>query len=68
MDIQKALRLRVGDTVSFPSDRGSPAGSAKIVSTSGASAAINHNIYDQPYIWIGLEAPNGVWPSNRLLP
>lgn len=63
MHIDKARRLRYGDVVHFPADRGSPAGYGRVnhVSTMAPAKTINGT----EYIWIGVRG-FGTWPSNRL--
>ena len=68
MNIGQARRLQVGQVVSFPADRGTPAGRARITHISEGSAV---NIYGACYVWVSLQELDhhrsaGVWPSNRL--
>ena len=69
MDIGKARRLVVGQVVSYPEDRGTPGGRARITHISEGSAV---NIYGKCYLWVTLQTIDGrlnsagVWPSNRL--
>ncbi len=63
MTVGQAKKLKIGDYVNFPSDRGNKAGKGKVVSV---SEGINKNIDNVEYVWVGLENPCGVWPSNRL--
>lgn len=65
MDIQKATKLKVGDIVRFPADRGEPSGSGKIAHI---STDVNKNIHGIDYVWVTVNVGqhNTVWPSNRL--
>ena len=63
MKIEKALKLKIGDTVYYPPDRGDPGGYSKI--TFIGSKTIYKNIYGHEYIRVNL-ACGGVWPTNRL--
>ena len=62
MDIEKALKLKKGDSVFFPPDRGDAGGIGMVKS---ASKEVNKNIHGKEYVWVGLMG-GGVWPSNRL--
>jgi hypothetical protein len=67
MNIKEARELKVGDRVSFPVDRGEPAGTG-IISHIGESTCVNINRTKYAwtkYAWITLKA-GGVWPSNRI--
>lgn len=64
MKIEKALKLKVGDVVQFPPDRGSPGGFSKITFI-GANQEIKKNMHGKEYIWVNLQC-GGVWPTNRL--
>lgn len=63
MEIEKALKLKIGDVVSYPPDRGNPGGFSKI--TFIGPKTIQKNIYGKEYIWVTLHV-GGVWPTNRL--
>lgn len=63
MKIEEALKLKVGDVVYFPPDRGDPGGYST-VKFIGANQEIKKNIYGVEYIWVTLV--RGVWPTNRL--
>ena len=63
MDIEEAKKLKVGDKVRFPKDRGEPSGIGIVQSPAMGEY---ENIHGTPYVWIGLKG-GGVWPSNRLL-
>lgn len=62
MLIESATRLQPGARVTYPADRGNPAGSA-VVRSVGTKE--HKSIRGVPYVWVGL-AKGGVWPSNRL--
>jgi len=62
MNIEKAQRLQVGDTVHYPEDRGTKAGSGKI---SHIGQTVNTSYQGNKYIWVSIQG-GGVWPSNRL--
>lgn len=63
MNVQLALKLKVGQRVYFPADRGSQAGNG-IVANVGTT--INKSFSGAEYVWVGLLDAKGVWPSNRL--
>ena len=62
MNIAQARRLQVGAIVSFPADRGQPAGRAPITHV---STEPRETFTGTPYVWVTLHNA-GVWPSNRL--
>ncbi len=64
MNIEKAKRLKVGDVVGYPSDRGNPGGFSKVKYVP-ENPVVYKNIHDVEYIWVSLEC-GGLWPSNRL--
>lgn len=63
MKIEKALKLRVGQQVNYPADRGSPPGTGNI---SHVGTQVHKNIHGREYIWVTVKG-GGVWPSNRLV-
>ena len=63
MEIEKALSLKIGDVVNFPSDRGNPAGFAKIKHI--GTKTIHKNFKGVEFIWVVLQN-GGTWPTNRL--
>jgi hypothetical protein len=67
MHIDQALRLRPGQVVRWPEDRGQEAYSGRIDHKSDEVS----ETYDgkTKYIWVSVRHPRGhasVWPSNRL--
>lgn len=66
MTPEQARKLKVGDTVKFPEDRGEPAGSGRVTHVSDMEPALN--IKGTPYIWVTVAALNkrSVWPSNKI--
>lgn len=64
MHISKALKLKSGDVVRYPSNRGIQGGTSRIRHVS-ENPIIQKNMLGHEYIWITLES-GGVWPSNRL--
>ena len=62
MKIEEALKLKVGDTVFYPEDRGNPKGYSKVTYV---SELVCRNAEGTEYIWVNLKI-GGVWPSNRL--
>jgi hypothetical protein len=68
MNIEDARKLKVGDRVRCPADRGNPAFIGVVTYYSGIGAT--HANVSEPFLWVnvstiyGLNA--GVWPSNRL--
>ena len=62
MKIEQARKLKVGDRIWFPADRGENAGYDNVKSISEGE---NTNIHGILYKWIGIEK-GGVWPSNRI--
>lgn len=63
MNIEQALKIKVGDYISYPSDMGKSPGRAR-VKYMPQNPIINKNLKGVEYIWVCTE--NGVWPSNRL--
>lgn len=66
MDIQRALQLKIGNTVACPPDRREP-GYRGTVTNVSPIIATSHN--GDEYIWVEVKTPFGhksVWPSNRL--
>jgi hypothetical protein len=65
MELQRALKLRVGETVHCPTDRGDPAYAGVVSYISGNIAT--H--LGKEFIWVTVKDRHGckrVWPSNRL--
>lgn len=62
MNIERAKKLKAGNIVRFPEDRGSPAGVDRVKHV-GESVA--ETVSGTEYVWITTYL-NGVWPSNRL--
>ena len=65
MDIQRALKLKVGDVAHCPADRGDAAYTGKVVHVSGN---ITTHL-GKEFIWVTVSDGHGsrhVWPSNRL--
>jgi hypothetical protein len=63
MNIDKALKLKPGDAVRFPEDRGNVAGQGRV---KNVSEEVQTNHQGHKYIWVCLQGTAGVWPSNRL--
>ncbi len=66
MDIQRALKLKPGQSVNCPPDRGSAAFRGR-VSFGFVPGDIQHNHAGVAFIWVPVTGGlGGVWPSNRL--
>lgn len=67
MNIERAKKLRRGDTVFCPADRGDKAYTGQVTHV-GALGSVSHNHDGQAYIWVEVQGPHhkSVWPSNRL--
>jgi hypothetical protein len=66
LKIEKARKLKVGDYVSCPADRGDQAYRGQVTHVDGSEY---ENGNGDPYKWITVKNPWGwesVWPSNRL--
>lgn len=67
MNIDKAIALKVGDTVHCPADRGDRPYAGRVTHVAGGRCV---SFNGTPYVWITVRHPNGlsshVWPSNRL--
>lgn len=67
MIIEQALKLKPGDWVTYPPDRGDPGGRGQV---RYLYDIVEKNIQGQEYIRIHVHQPNlgrtSVWPSNRL--
>lgn len=66
MNIERALRIKRGERVACPPDRGDKGYMGEVVHTSPIIAT---NRDGTEYIWIQVQHPDGhksVWPSNRL--
>jgi hypothetical protein len=68
MKIEKALTLKVGDTVYCPADRGDPPFSGKVTHNCNGTKTISKNLDGVEYIWVEVQGPGkkSMWPSNRL--
>jgi len=64
MDIKQALKLKPGDRVTYPPDRGDAGGSATVKGISDNT--VNTSFQGQKYIWVSLNEQPSIWPSNRL--
>lgn len=67
MNIEKARKLKLGDTVRCPSDRGAPAFIGKVSFIQ--PDLVNKNHVGEEYVWVNVSKNGksaGVWPSNRL--
>lgn len=64
MDLQRALKLKPGDLVACPPDRGGP-GFAGRVAAGFTPGDIQRNHAGAAFIWAQLVS-GGLWPSNRL--
>lgn len=67
MSIDQALKLKIGDVVYCPADRGDSAYRGKVHVTP-INPTICTNIYNVKYIWLNVYHGGvvTVWPSNRL--
>lgn len=68
MEIARALKLKPGQMVSCPADRGSAPFSGN-VSFGFIPGEIQYNLAGAAYVWVPVSGPlgsAGVWPSNRL--
>jgi len=68
MNIDQAKKLKVGDIVNCPEDRGTPAFTG-IVASVGSN--VSKTINGDEYVWVSVKSratrfSAGVWPSNRL--
>jgi hypothetical protein len=64
MRVEEALKLKKGDRVHCPEDRGNPGFLGKVVV--GAWADEENT---KSFIWVVIQTPTGhkeVWPSNRI--
>lgn len=69
MDIERARKLKVGDSVNCPADRGSPAFTGRVSYIQPDAPAAKAFGSNQEYIWVNVTYNGrnaGVWPSNRL--
>ena len=66
MNIEKAKKLKVGDSVRCPADHGNSAYCGKV--TFIQPTLVNKNHVGEDYLWVHVKGPNhvSVWPSNRL--
>ena len=66
MDIEEALKLKKGDRVYYPPDRGDPKGYGIVHTT--PKKRVYENIHGRQYIWVSVHTvgKTSVWPSNRL--
>lgn len=67
MNIDQARKLRPGDTVACPADRGEAAFQGKVTSID-VDAVPSRTPDGTEYIWVEVKGPwhKSVWPSNRL--
>lgn len=67
MNISKALKIVVGNTVACPADRGDPAYMGRVTYV---GTTVLENIHGDRYIYVEVQTPWGnrktMWPSNRL--
>lgn len=69
MDIDKARKLKYGQTVQVPGDRGDKAYIGTVRSEDCATSESRLNHQQIPFVWVEVSGPGGkkaVWPSNRL--
>lgn len=70
MKIEEARKLKYGQRVSCPADRGSPAFTGTVrTETELIAHAQVYTTNDVEFIWIEVQYPDrhkAVWPSNRL--
>jgi len=68
MNIDQARKLKFGQLVKCPADRGSPAFTGTVRSEDCATAQSNENLSGEVYIWVTVShrGIKSVWPSNRL--
>jgi len=67
MDISQAKKLKAGDIVSCPPDRGNK-GYRGTVAYVGNVNDVHKSFFGDEYLWITVKGPEheSVWPSNRL--
>lgn len=69
MNIERALKLKPGDKVSCPADRGDPAFTGTVTHANANSKEIC-KMADTgvEYVWVEVQGPyhKSLWPSNRL--
>lgn len=66
MNIERARKLKVGDRVYYPADRGDPAGDGRVTAVFPAECT---HMNQAPFIWVEVQMPGirkTVWPTNRL--
>lgn len=66
VDIEKAKKIRIGQIVNYPADRGEAAGSGRVTFT---QPLVYSNASGVEYVWVNVRKPDGssaVWQSNRL--
>lgn len=69
MNIECAKKLKVGDVVYFPADRGDAGGNGKVTYISPNQEECEAYGTKEKYIWVSVQRHPGcvaVWPSNRL--
>ena len=68
MNIEQARKLKYGQTVHCPADRGEPAYTGTVRSEDCATCAAHLDNNAKQYIWIEVQGAGkkSVWPSNRL--
>jgi len=63
MDVRQALKLKKGDKIRYPEDRGTQGGQATVTKDC-KNYKLRKAISGEMYIMIPTD--NGVWPSNRI--
>lgn len=65
MHIDKARKLKIGQKVTCPPDRGDK---GYVGTVTHISHETHRNIHDHEYLWVEVHGPQhkSVWPSNRL--
>lgn len=65
MDIEDARKLKVGDRVAYPADRGDPGGIGEVTHVGTKEGVVSDS---KLYVWVNVKGVHheSVWPSNRL--
>lgn len=69
MRVDQAKKLKYGQRVSCPADRGEDPFVGTVRTEHLDQAIVNKNGFGDEYIWVAVMGPKGrkaVWPSNRL--
>ena len=65
MELARAQRLKVKQTIHCPADRGYPAGYGEV---RGVGTQVSKTMTGKEYVWVTVKRSlhSEVWPSNRL--